>query len=68
MSISDKVAYIKGLADGLVLDENNKQDKLIKAIIDALDDIAAEINYLEESYDDLCAVSYTHLDVYKRQA
>ena len=38
MSISDKVAYIKGLADGLVLEENNKQDKLIKAIIDALDD------------------------------
>ena len=54
MSISDKVAYIKGLADGLVLDESNKQDKLIKAIIDALGDIAAEINYLEESYDDLC--------------
>lgn len=54
MSISDKVAYIKGLADGLVLDEANKQDKIIKAIIDALGDIAAEINYLEESYDDLC--------------
>ena len=34
MTISEKVAYIKGLADGLVLDENNKQDKLLKAYTD----------------------------------
>ncbi len=54
MSISKKVAYIKGLADGLVLDENNKQDKLIKIIIEALDEMAAEISYLEDSYEDLC--------------
>ena len=48
MTISEKVAYIKGLADGLVLDDNNKQDKLLKAIIDVLDDIALTVEDLED--------------------
>ena len=34
MTTSEKVAYLKGFADGLGLDKENKQDKLIAAIID----------------------------------
>lgn len=54
MTISEKVSYIKGLADGLVLDANNKQDKILKAIIDVLDDIALSISDLEDGCAELC--------------
>ncbi len=41
MSMTEKVAYLKGLADGIGLDEKDSKDKLLKAMIDALDEIAA---------------------------
>mgnify|MGYP000736459654 FL=1 len=37
MEISEKVAYLKGLAEGLALDSDTKEGKLIAAIIDVLD-------------------------------
>ena len=37
MEISQKVAYLKGLAEGLALDTETKEGKLIAAIIDVLD-------------------------------
>ena len=37
MEISEKVAYLKGLAEGLALDTESKEGKLIAAIIDVLD-------------------------------
>ena len=61
MEISQKVAYLKGLAEGLALDSDTKEGKLIAAIIDVLDDIALEIADMkadqEELYDGLDAVS-----------
>ena len=48
MSISEKVAYIKGLAEGL-----KTEDKLLTAIIDVLGDIAAEIDDVEEVVADM---------------
>ena len=39
MEISEKVAYLKGLAEGLNLDTDSKEGKLIAAIIDVLDDM-----------------------------
>ena len=54
MTITEKVSYLKGLADGLVLDENNKQDKLIKGIIDVLDDLANNLADVEDFCDELC--------------
>ena len=61
MEISEKVAYLKGLAEGLALDTDTKEGKLIAAIIDVLDDIALEIADMkadqEELYDGLDAVS-----------
>ena len=53
MEISEKVAYLKGLAEGLALDTDTKEGKLIAAIIDVLDVMAEKFVDLE---DDLCDV------------
>lgn len=53
MNISEKVAYIKGLAEGLSLDETTKEGKLLAAIIDVLDDISVEIDDIEETMSDM---------------
>ena len=43
MDICEKIAYIKGLAEGLALDETTKEGKILSAIIDLLGDITEEI-------------------------
>ena len=53
MDLTEKIAYIKGLADGLSLDENKPEVKLINAIIDLLDDIAYDVQDVQELYDEL---------------
>ena len=53
MEISQKVAYLKGLAEGLALDTESKEGKLIAAIIDVLDDMSGKFEDLE---DELCDV------------
>lgn len=58
MTVTEKVAYLRGLAEGLTLDENNKQDKLIKAIIDVLDNMALTVADLE----DTCAEMSEQID------
>ena len=45
MEISEKVAYLKGLAEGLALDTDTKEGKLIAAIIDVLDDMAEKKSF-----------------------
>ena len=61
MEITEKVAYLKGLAEGMELDTEKKEGKLLAAIIDVLDDIALEIADMKadqaELYDGLDAVS-----------
>ena len=50
MTITEKVAYLKGLADGLAIDtEKSKEGKLIAAIIDILEDMGMSLEDLEES-------------------
>ena len=52
MELFEKVAYLKGLAEGLALDTDTKEGKLIAAIIDVLDDMCAELAVMqEELYD-----------------
>ena len=61
MEIMEKVAYLKGLAEGMELDVEKKEGKLLAAIIDLLEDIALELEDLwdgeEELYEGLDAVS-----------
>lgn len=50
MTITEKVAYLKGLADGLAIDtEKSKEGKLISVIIDILEEMGMSIEDLEES-------------------
>ena len=54
MTISEKVAYLKGLAEGLDLDvEKSKEGKLISVMIGILEDISLSIEDLEENALDL---------------
>ena len=48
MCASEKVAYLKGLMDGIVLDESKPETKVIKALVDALDCFAEEIEILQD--------------------
>ena len=50
MTISEKVAYLKGLAEGLSLDtEKSKEGKLISVMIGILEEVAMSIEDLEEN-------------------
>jgi len=50
MTINEKVAYLKGLADGLELDkEPTKEGKLLKVIIEVLEEIGFALEELEET-------------------
>ncbi|MBU5434199.1 CD1247 N-terminal domain-containing protein [Pseudoflavonifractor sp. MSJ-37] len=50
MTISEKVAYLKGLAEGLDIDvEKSKEGKLISVMIGILEEIGMSIEDLEEN-------------------
>ena len=53
MSTKEKVAYLKGLAEGLGLDSDSKEGKLILAIIDTLAVMADDIEELNENALDI---------------
>ena len=36
MTVTEKVAYLKGLAEGLGIEEDSKEGKLLKAVMDGL--------------------------------
>lgn len=48
MGVSEKVAYLKGLMEGLKLDADSDYGKLFKAIVDVLDEVALEIEDLTD--------------------
>ena len=54
MTICEKVAYIKGLAEGLELDSNDKNSKVLKAFIELLEDVALTVEVLEDGCAALC--------------
>ncbi len=53
MTTPEKVAYLKGLAEGLGLGKETKEDKLFNAIIDILGSVASDLEDLEETTMDL---------------
>ncbi|MEG0979535.1 MAG: hypothetical protein RR911_05050 [Oscillospiraceae bacterium] len=54
MTVVEKVAYLRGLADGLNLNADKSETKMFKAIMDVLDDIALTVSDLE---DDVAVLS-----------
>ena len=53
MEITEKVAYLKGLAEGMELNTEKKEGKLLLAIIDVLEDIALELSDIEDAQEEL---------------
>ena len=51
--ISEKVAYIKGLAEGLKLDTSSDEGRIIAALIDVIDDLTDAVDGIAEAHDDL---------------
>lgn len=49
MTISEKSAYLKGLMDGLSLNTESDEGKMISAIVDLLGDMAKRIADIEET-------------------
>ena len=53
MTITEKVAYLKGLAAGLKISEESDEGKLFTSIIDTLEDMALSISDMEDSFEEL---------------
>lgn len=51
MEILEKAAYLKGLAEGLGVDDSTKEGKLLLAVLDLLGDIAENVDALETDLD-----------------
>ncbi len=51
--LSERVAYLKGLVEGMQINDASNEGKLIKAIIDVLDDFALTIEDIEEVQDQI---------------
>ncbi len=53
MTTSEKVAYLKGLADGYGIDPATREGKLLSTIVDILEDLALEVEDLGCDLDEL---------------
>ena len=51
--LTEKMAYIRGLAEGLEIDETTKEGKLLLAIVEALSDTADELYELGDIQDEM---------------
>lgn len=51
MEITEKVAYLKGLIEGLGIDNSTKEGKVFASIVDILDDMALTMSDLEDGVD-----------------
>ena len=69
MTITEKVAYLKGLMEGLDLDKTTKEGKILDAMADILEDIALtvadncdQIDAIDEDLESLEEYVYDDLD------
>ena len=60
MSITEKTAYLKGLLEGMSIDETKPEGKLLRAIVETLDEMANEVadlgdacEYLDDYIDEV---------------
>ena len=49
MTISEKAAYLKGLMDGLKLDTETSEGKMISAIVELLGDVTKKVTDIEDT-------------------
>ena len=53
MTITEKIANLKGYLEGVKLDESKQETKIIEKIVDILEDMALEMEEMEETVDTL---------------
>lgn len=53
MTITEKVAYLKGLIEGMEIDEATKEGKILKAVMDVLADVALSVEDLEATVSEM---------------
>jgi DNA-directed RNA polymerase subunit RPC12/RpoP len=51
--LKERVAYLKGLAEGMQISDSTNEGKLLKAIIDVLEDVAIAVDDVEEVQEQL---------------
>lgn len=52
-SLNSRVAYLKGLMEGMEIDKSTKEGKVLSEMADILKDIATEIEYVKDSQEDM---------------
>ena len=73
MTLNERAAYLKGLADGLELDQSTKEGKILAALLELVGEMATEItdmgedieylnDYVEELDEDLGEVEELLMD------
>lgn len=53
MTVTEKVAYLKGLMEGLDFKAESKEEKIIAMMADILEDMANEIVGVQDDIDDI---------------
>ncbi|HCC00795.1 MAG TPA: hypothetical protein DEP42_06240, partial [Ruminococcaceae bacterium] len=53
MTTTEKVAYLKGLVEGLGVDDTSKEGRIVKAIVDVLDDMALTLSDVEDNVSEI---------------
>ena len=53
MELMEKVAYLKGLMNGLELEADKKETKVFNAIVDVLDELASTLTDVVEETDEM---------------
>ena len=53
MELREKVAYLKGLMNGLELEADKKETKVFNAIVDVLDELASTLTDVVEETDEM---------------
>lgn len=53
MTVTERVAYLKGLFEGLGMDGDKKEGKLLKGMLDTLEELAATVTDLEQQNAEL---------------
>ena len=48
MTVTEKAAYLRGLMEGLDLDEKKDETKIFKAMLDVIDDLSLTVSDLED--------------------
>ena len=53
MNLTEKSAYIKGLAEGLEFDKTTKEGKILAALMELVDELAAEVAAVKQDIDEI---------------